>query len=294
MINNVLEEIKRIKNERFKHTNDPLNLTSKPYSMNNDKIATATTKYYTDIKGENAKKYHFHNSSYTDSLRKETKHHFTEHKDKQNNDYLDKLYGVSPHIKITNNDNTLYYEKKLGQNSEFDYAINNMSKEIGTYRSDYDEGLQQVMKELKKKKTSPQPPIAHKAPSVYVKPAVTKTHEPVTVSPAFAIDKKHILKEAQHKMDKIKKSEETRNNMSKLISDAKMTETIKNVLEAQQNDATNQIEKKTLTESLNKMNVTELKQLFKEENLPTPKGNKEEIIKQLVKYRKENKGKFTV
>ena len=94
MINNVLEEIKRMKNERFKHTNDPLNLTSKPYSMNNDKIATATTKYYTDIKGENAKSYHFHNSSYTDSLRKETKHHFTEHKDKQNNDYLDKLYAI--------------------------------------------------------------------------------------------------------------------------------------------------------------------------------------------------------
>ena len=78
MINNVLEEVKRLRIERFEKAN-PINLHPKHFNMHIDKVANATTKYYQDIKGEHGKSFHFHNSSYTDSLRKDTKTHFTAH-----------------------------------------------------------------------------------------------------------------------------------------------------------------------------------------------------------------------
>ncbi len=127
MINNVLEEIKRIRTERFEKNNDPIKLTPKHYNMHIDKIANETTKLYEDLRGQHAKTYHFHNSSYEDSLRKDTKQHFKNYKATEDNDYVNKLYGIPKGLKFANNDNTLYYEKKLGNQSEFDFATKNWS-----------------------------------------------------------------------------------------------------------------------------------------------------------------------
>ena len=313
MINNVLEEIKKLRIQRTNAQTDLKKLYVNPthFNMNKDIKAHRTVNNINDLYGtsENERQYiNVGESNYKNTL-------FTGDKQKDfrstvssaskdgiyKSDYFNKFYGIPKNLKILNDDNTLYYEKKLGKTTEFDYAIGNMTDDF-----DRQAGLQSIvstfLKKRKESKAEFQTDNAFhkefnkqvKPPVTAVTPTITKTVNPVTVSPAFAIDKKQILNEAKNKMDKIKKSEETRNNMTTLISGTKMNETLKNVLEAQHNDATKQTEKKILTESLNKMNVPDIKQIFKDENLPIPKGNKDEIIKQLVKYRKENKGKFTV
>ena len=149
MINNVLEEIKRLRVERFEHTNDPIKLTPKHFNMHKDTVANTTTKYYQSLNGEIAKTYHFQKSSYEDSLRKDTKQHFQEYQDTKDNNYMNKLFGVPAGLKLANNDNTLYYEKKLGKQSEFDFATKNWSNDI----NEKDRGLQEVLLHLNNKRT---------------------------------------------------------------------------------------------------------------------------------------------
>jgi hypothetical protein len=112
--------------------------------MHIDKVANETTKYYEDIKGEHAKTYHFHKSSYEDSLRKDTKHHFKSYKDTEDNDYLNKLYGIPKGLKFADNDNTLYYEKNLGKQTEFDFATKNWSNQV----NEKEKSLQEVLLHL--------------------------------------------------------------------------------------------------------------------------------------------------
>jgi hypothetical protein len=130
MINNVLEEIKKLRIERFEKDNDPIKLTPKHYDMHIDKVANETTKYYEDQRGQHAKTYHFHKSSYEDSLRKDNKHHFKNYKDNEEQDYMNKLNGIPKGLKFANNDNTLYYEKNLGKQTEFDFATKNWSNQV--------------------------------------------------------------------------------------------------------------------------------------------------------------------
>jgi hypothetical protein len=127
MINYVLEDIKRIRMERFSK-DSPNTIHPKHFNMHIDKVAKATTKYYTDLQGQDANTYHFKESNYEDSLRKDTKKHFAIHNDKTNNNYMNKLYGIPSNLKFSNNDNTLYYEKQLGRKTEFDFATEHFDR----------------------------------------------------------------------------------------------------------------------------------------------------------------------
>ncbi len=110
-------------------------------------------------------------------------------------DYVNKFMGIPKNVKILNNDNTLYYEKKLANKTEFDYAIDNMTTDL-----DKQAGLQHLIHTIRNKKSTPinvalvtekaKAAKASKAAAtaaVTVAPAVeVATTEPVTVAPAFS------------------------------------------------------------------------------------------------------------
>jgi predicted RND superfamily exporter protein len=96
--------------------------------MHIDKVAKETTKYYSDIRGQNANTYRFKDSSYEDSLRKDDKTHFSIYKDPKTMDYLNKIYGIPSNLKLSNNENTLYYEKQLGNKTELDFATEHFDR----------------------------------------------------------------------------------------------------------------------------------------------------------------------
>jgi hypothetical protein len=127
MINNVLEEIKRMRDERFSKES-PNTIHPRHFNMHIDKVAKETTKYYSDIRGQNANTYRFKDSSYEDSLRKDDKTHFSIYKDPKTMDYLNKIYGIPSNLKLSNNENTLYYEKQLGNKTELDFATEHFDR----------------------------------------------------------------------------------------------------------------------------------------------------------------------
>jgi hypothetical protein len=127
MINNVLEEIKRMRDERFSKES-PNTIHPRHFNMHIDKVAKETTKYYSDIRGQDANTYRFRDSNYEDSLRKDDKTHFSVYKDPKTMDYLNKIYGIPSNLKFSNNENTLYYEKQLGNKSELDFATEHFDR----------------------------------------------------------------------------------------------------------------------------------------------------------------------
>jgi hypothetical protein len=300
---NVLEEIKKLRVENSNKSNIVINPTR--FASDIDKVANATKAYTENIYGSKPDHFSSHTSSYKDSIR--TVDHLSQFKhnpDVSNSTYFSNFYGIPKIKEMSNNDNTLYYEKGLGKQTEFDYAVNNMGSEM-----DKQAGLQHIISTMRNKKSTPinvsqvvekakaakASKAAATAAAVTVAPAVeVATTEPVTVAPAFSGEKKKILEEAKSKMDKIRKSETTKMNFEKMIKGVKMNNTLAAVIDAQSKDVVKQSQKHNLMESLNKLKVPELEELYKTENVTVPKGNKHKLIKQLVKYRKENAAKFSV
>ena len=232
MINNVLEEIKRLRIERFEKAN-PINLHPKHYNMHIDKVANETTKYYKGIKGEHARNYHFNSSNYEDSLRKDKKTHFSAHNDKTNGNYMNKLYGIPSNLKFSNNDNTLYYENNLGNKSESDFQAENFNRSemkdvLIEHQIDNNlnkkMAIKYIMETLKNKRQNKEdssgeirqiklakniknPPISKIAPS------------PVTVSPAFntPVPDNIVYVQPVTDLEKVKKSMKNREKQDEAL-----------------------------------------------------------------------------
>ena len=214
MINNVLEEIKKLRIHRANAQADLKSLYVHPthFNLNKDANAHRTVNNISGLygTGEDRREYttvgpsNYKNDLFTGDKQKDFRSTVSSaSKDGiYKSDYFNKFYGIPKNLKILNDDNTLYYEKKLGKTTEFDYAIGNMTDDF-----DRQAGLQSIVSTfLKKRKESKaefqtdnafhkefnkqtkpvakQPPVPTNAPSVFVQPAFAKAVDPVEVGPA--------------------------------------------------------------------------------------------------------------
>ena len=215
MINNVLEEIKKLRIHRANAQADLKSLYVHPthFNLNKDANAHRTVNNISGLygTGEDRREYttvgpsNYKNDLFTGDKQKDFRSTVSSaSKDGiYKSDYFNKFYGIPKNLKILNDDNTLYYEKKLGKTTEFDYAIGNMTDDF-----DRQAGLQSIVSTfLKKRKESKaefqtdnafhkefnkqtkpvakQPQVPTNAPSVFVQPAFASTPTPITVGPTF-------------------------------------------------------------------------------------------------------------
>jgi hypothetical protein len=283
---NVLEEIKKLRVENSNKSNIVINPTR--FASDIDTVAKATKAYTEKIYGSIPDHFSSHTSNYKDSIR--TVDHLAQFKhspDVSHSTYFSNFYGIPKIKEMSNNENTLYYEKGLGKQTEFDYAINTMASEMNKQAGDKEAGLQHIIHTLRNKTPSlikqsvasvveeAKAAKAATAASVVVAPAVTTA--PVNVAPAFSKDPEAAI-----------------SNMTKFVKGVNTQERLSNVVDAKIIDEQKEEAKRDLFKKLNKMKVAELEDIFKSEGLKVPPGKKIDLINQLIKYQKQNKGKFTI
>ena len=202
MINNVLEEIKNLRIQRANAQEDVKHLNIKPthFNMNIDTKAKRTVNNIENIYGssENNREYiNVGESNYKNNL-------FTGHQEdfsstvrsaskaaSNHSDYVNNFMGIPKGVKMLNTDNTIYYEKKLGKKTEFDFAIDNMTDGYNNdgkrLLSDFDKGFSHVLGEMKRKNTTTPKDLSTTKLNLKPTPPPIKRISPasVIVSPAF-------------------------------------------------------------------------------------------------------------
>ena len=201
---NVLDEIKRLKVTRAPKSN--IYIHPLKYDMNKHTAATSVKSYTTKLYGNEGKRYNINESHYKDSIfggftgKMEQDHFHPVYSEKATSNYMNKLFGIPDVKEFSNNDNTLYYEQKLGNKSELDFAVEHfddaeMNPDTILEENDKAYNLNKLKTVLNNKKirTSAVATIkASVAPEVAAAKAAKSTRTAaaataaVTVSPAFA------------------------------------------------------------------------------------------------------------
>jgi hypothetical protein len=146
---NVLEEIKKLRVENANKSNIVIHPTR--FANNIDKVANTTRAYTEKIYGSKPDHFSSHTSNYKDSIRSvEHLSQFKHSPDVSHSTYFSNFYGIPKIKEMSNNENTLYYEKQLGKQTEFDYAINIMGSEM-----DKEAGLRHIINTIQSKKSTP-------------------------------------------------------------------------------------------------------------------------------------------
>ena len=197
---NVLDEIKRLKVTRAPKSN--IYIHPLKYDMNKHTAATSVKSYTTKLYGNEGKRYNINESHYKDSIfggftgKMEQDHFHPVYSEKATSNYMNKLFGIPDVKEFSNNDNTLYYEQKLGNKSELDFAVEHfddaeMNPDTILEENDKAYNLNKLKTVLNNKKirTASVATIkASVAPEVAAAKAAkaARTAAAVTVSPAFA------------------------------------------------------------------------------------------------------------
>ena len=204
MINNVLEEIKKLRIQRTNAQTDLKKLYVNPthFNMNKDIKAHRTVNNINDLYGtsENERQYinvgesNYKNTLFTGNKPKDFDQTVkTAYKDGiYKSDYFNKFYGIPKNLKILNSENTLYYEKKLGSKNEWDYATNNFDggdvEKLTNFKTIIDKlkdkkgmgGAKELIAGTKNKK------VQEYVKKHYTSKPPISTVSPVLVSPAFS------------------------------------------------------------------------------------------------------------
>jgi hypothetical protein len=197
---NVLEEIKKLRVENANKSNIVIHPTR--FANNIDKVANTTRAYTEKIYGSKPDHFSSHTSNYKDSIRSvEHLSQFKHSPDVSHSTYFSNFYGIPKIKEMSNNENTLYYEKKLGQKSELDFAVENFDGSeskaaIVAYGSPADPVKEKAIKEIIEKlkiKRNKDNVIKHIGDiASYTPPAgadAPTATAGVKVSPAFTSDK---------------------------------------------------------------------------------------------------------